>query len=228
MLIIGLTGGVASGKNFVAHQFEKLRFPVFDADLEVHKLLAGNQEIFKKIQVNFPQTIRNNQIDRKLLGAEVFNNLEKLDILEAIIYPELHKQEQKFIKECRYSRQKIVILNIPLLFEKSGNKRCHHTISITLPTRTQFHRFKQRYQKQHGQDKEQVINQKFKQIISRQMTNHQRKRQADLIIHSGLSKAFTTRQVYKIAKSLINQYPKTIKKLQLNRLYSIKAAAIVN
>jgi dephospho-CoA kinase len=117
MKIIGLTGGVASGKNFVAFHFERLKIPVFDADAQVHNLLSNNEEIFLKIKNNFPNSIKNNKIDRKILGAEVLMDEKKLLKLEKIIYPILRKKEDEFIK----------------------------TISIIISPKIQFERFKKRF-----------------------------------------------------------------------------------
>ena len=191
MLILGLTGGVASGKNFVASQFRKLKIPVFDADLEVHKLLANNQEIFTQVKNTFPKAIVNGKIDRKLLGEEVLDHKEKLHNLEQIIYPKLRKEENLFIKNCRIKKHKIVVLNIPLLFEKDGYKRCHKTIAVITSPLIQFQRFKSRFPLQPDL----IVHKKFKNIVSHQINNLERKKRADFLIYNGLSKAFTVRQV---------------------------------
>lgn len=191
MLIIGLTGGVASGKNFVASQFQKLKIPVFDADLEVHKLLANDQEIILMIKKIFPKSVVNGKIDRKILGEEVLDDREKLDNLEKIIYPKLRKKENLFIKNCRVQRQKTVVLNIPLLFEKDGYKRCHKTIAVIVSPSLQFYRFKSRFKSQDNG----LIYKKFQNITKHQINNLQRKNRADFIIYNGLSKSFATKQV---------------------------------
>ncbi len=193
MLIIGLTGGVASGKNFVANQFVKFKIPVFDADLEVHKLFAKNKEIFSQVKKIFPKAIIDGKVDRKILGGEVLVDKEKLQILEQIIYPHLRKKEDSFIKNCRIRQQKIAILNIPLLFEKGGYKKCHKTIAIVIPPSIQLQRFKNRLKAK--ENNAELIFEKFKNITKNQLNNSQRKNRADFLIYSGLSKGFTTKQV---------------------------------
>ncbi len=208
MLIVGLTGGVASGKNFVASQFKRLKIPVFDADLEVHKLLASDKEIFLQVKQNFPKAIIDGKIDRVILGEEVLGDKNKLQNMEQIIYPQLRKKENLFIKNCRARRQKIAILNIPLLFEKGGYKRCHKTIAVIVSPAMQLHRFKNRQkspqkspQKSHQKNfkpKEmdsELIYKKFKNITAHQINNLQRKSRADFLIYNGLSKGFTMEQV---------------------------------
>ena len=194
MLILGLTGGVASGKNFVASCFKRLKIPVFDADLEVHMLLLGNKNIFKQIQQNFPDSIINNKIDRKILGEQVFANQQKLHNLEQIIYPILRVREDSFIKNCRRNHQQMAILNIPLLFEKGGYKRCHKSIAIITPPKTQLSRFKNRLKSKIVGDSK-LICKKFYDITKYQIDNLQRKKIANYIIYNGLNKAFTFRQV---------------------------------
>ena len=167
MLIVGLTGGVASGKSFVASHLQRLKIPVFDADLQVHKLLANSGEIFLQVKKLFPKSIVSGQIDRKMLGAEVFGDQKKLQNLEQIIYPYLQKQENIFIKNCRRNRHKIAVLNIPLLFEKGGNKRCHKTIVVIVSKRVQFNRFKCRFVLE---DKN-LVEKKFQNITKHQINN---------------------------------------------------------
>jgi dephospho-CoA kinase len=207
MLIIGLTGGVASGKNFVASQFEKLKIPVFDADLQVHKLLASNKEVFLLVKQNFPKAIIDDRIDRKLLGAEVFKDKNKLQKLEQIIYPFLQKEEDLFIKNCRVKHHKIVLLNIPLLFEKSSQKnssynRCDKSIAVIVSPLVQFQRFKKRLKLQNNFEHDTALV-KFKNITNHQLKNQQRKVFADFLIYNGLSKIFTTKQVKNIIPLLL-------------------------
>ncbi len=199
MLIIGLTGGVASGKNFVSSQLQRLKIPVFDADLEVHKLLASDREIFLAVKKQFPKSIVNKRIDRKILGSEVFGRQKKLHKLEQIIYPKLRKREDFFIKNNRRRHIKMIALNIPLLFEKGGYKKCHKTIAVIVPKRIQLHRFKNRFK----DSDERSIERKFKHITSNQINNLQRKNQADFLIHNGLGKSFCYQQTQTIIKKCL-------------------------
>ena len=198
MLIVGLTGGVASGKSFVADQFKKLRIPVFDADFEVHKLLTGDPVIFEKVKNNFSKAIIDNKIDRKILGAEVFGDKNKLQNLEQIIYPQLRKKEEQFIKNCHLTKNKIAVLNIPLLFEKGGYKRCDKVIAVIASKRVRFDRFKKRFEIKNNADL-QMIEQKFGHIFKSQTSDLKRKKLADFLIYNGLGKGFCCQQVSWIA-----------------------------
>ncbi|MFT5703613.1 MAG: dephospho-CoA kinase [Rickettsiales bacterium] len=204
MLIIGLTGGVASGKNFVANHFEKLNIPVYDADLEVHKLLSEDREIFLEIKNKFPAAIQNCQIDRKILGKEVLSHSQKLADLEQIIYPKLRQQENSFIKKHFRRRSKMVVLNIPLLFEKGGYKKCDKTIVIIAPNKVRFNRFAKRFSKNKDYSLK-SIEEKFVIIKNNQISDLERKKRADFLIYNGLGKAFCINQIESIIKKICKE-----------------------
>ena len=94
MKIIGLTGGIAAGKNFVSEIFSKEGAWIFDADKESHKILEENQEIISLVIEKFPQAAQNNKICREILGKIVFGDAKNLKILEEIIYPNVRKNYQ--------------------------------------------------------------------------------------------------------------------------------------
>lgn len=204
MRIIGLSGGVASGKNFIAEIFAKKGAALFDADKEVHNLLQSNSEIISQIRNNFPESFIDNKINRKILGEIVFNNKEKLEKLEEILHPKVRQNYQKFLKKAHQHNKKLVILNIPLLLEKGGYK-CDKIIAIIIPEKTQKQRFLQRHLKLNKNYFTQnliQLEQRFYQIKSKQFNNLQRKQQADFIIFNGLSKYYTLQQINKICSKM--------------------------
>lgn len=200
MLIIGLTGGVASGKSFVQEMLRLEKIPVFDADYEVHQLIAENKKVISAIKKSFPNSVVNDKIDRKILGLEVFDNKEKLTKLEQIIYPSLHKKEDEFIKENQRKKAKFVVLNIPLLLEKKRDKNCDKIIAILASKQIRFERFKKRFKNESLLE----IKKKFNQIVSNQTSDLQRKSKADFLIYNSSSKAFCARQVKSIIKTICN------------------------
>lgn len=204
MLIVGLTGSIASGKNFVADLFADFGIPVFDADAEVHKIFANDKQVLAEIKEKFPSAIIDNKINRELLGREVFNDAKKLAVLEAIIHPKVQKNERDFIKKSRELGAKIVLLNIPLLFEKDGYKRCDKTIVVTAPYFIQKRRFiaREKVQNSHKIFDNKVAVKKFQQIISKQLNNAARLKMADFVIHNGFGKIYTLWQVKKILRQL--------------------------
>lgn len=96
MKIIGLTGGIASGKNFIAEIFAKNGAVIFDADVEVHKLLESDKSTIEEVINSFPESFIEQKINRKILGKIVFSNSKKLEILEKILHPKVRKKYQSF------------------------------------------------------------------------------------------------------------------------------------
>ncbi len=197
MKIIGLAGGVASGKNFIAEIFAKHGAAVFDADQEVHNLLKNDQVTISEIKNYFPESFVNNEIDRTTLGKIVFSNQEKLKILEDIIHKKVRESYYFFLKSVRKLGKKIIVLNIPLLLEKKSYK-CDKIIAISISKIAQKQRFISRSKMQNLDE----ATTRFYQIYSRQISNLERKKKADFIIFNGLSKGHTIKQVEKIITQL--------------------------
>lgn len=206
MKIVGLSGGIASGKNFVAEIFAQNGAAIFDADSQVHYLLKEDKSVILEVKKHFPESFADQKIDRKILGKIVFSNQDKLDILEKIIHPKVKERYQEFLKKSQSENRKIAILNIPLLLEKDGYK-FDKIIAITTSPSIQKKRFLARarksniknFTKEKGQ-----LEKKFEQIRSKQITNSQRKQAADFVINSSFSKAKTISQTKQILSLLQN------------------------
>lgn len=211
MKIIGLTGGIASGKNFVADIFAKNGAAVFDADIEVHKMFEDDKALILKVGGIFPQSLLDTiidhkksekklfskKIDRKILGKIVFSDEKKLKILEEIIHPILRKKYQDFLIKSKKEKRKIVVLNIPLLLEKQGYS-CDKIISLIISPSIQKRRF---FARKKNEPKAE-LEKKFKKILQLQLTNKERKEKSDFVINTRFSKANTIRQVRKILQKL--------------------------
>ena len=203
MLIIGLTGSVASGKNFVADQFKKFNIYVFDADEQVHNILAYDKEVIKKVIEHYPSSIVNGNINRKALGQVVFSNKEKLDILESIIYPVLDRKRQNFLQQHQNKKEKIVILNIPLLFEKGIYKGCDFNILVTAFKINREKRFLDR-----GKSKDSVkeLKNRFKLISQNQMIDSLKRKMSDFVIDNNRDESYVIKQIKKILHSINSDY----------------------
>lgn len=202
MIIIGVTGLVASGKDFVSDCFKKLGAKIFDADQEAHQILLQDQEAKNKILRFFPNAVKNGVIDRKELGKLVFNNQEKLQLLESIIHPILKRKRQKFIAKSYRQNTKIIVLNIPLLFEKNIHKECNKTILVVSPKHIQKQRFIDRSKENINFNETELVK-KFYNILKNQQPNFKKKKFADFIINNGQNKFNTFCQVQKIFNQII-------------------------
>ncbi len=203
--IIGLTGGIASGKNFVAEIFAQNGAAVFDADKEVHKLLELDQSTIQEVKKNFPASFVAQKIDRKILGTIVFADAQKLQILEKILHPKVRKKYQEFLNVARKEKKKIAVLNIPLLLETSGYE-CDQILAIVAPPSIQKRRFLARAKKSDPKNfarEKKNLEKKFEQIRAKQISNSERKSKADFVISASKSKADAVKQVEEVIHKLL-------------------------
>ncbi len=191
--IIGLTGGIASGKNFVSEVFAKNGAVIFDADKEVHRLLELDQSTIDAVKKNFPESFIEKKIDRKILGKIVFADKEKLKILEKILHPEVRSSCQKFLKKASEEKKEIAVLNIPLLLE-TGHYRCDYVIAISAPIAIRKKRFLARLESANVKI--------FNQICAKQISDAEREKKAAFVINSGGSKGDVARRVKSILSEL--------------------------
>lgn len=133
MKVIGLTGSIGMGKSVLAGQFKRLRVPVHESDAVVHALLGVGGLAVPAIARAFPTVVKNGIVDRKALGALVFNDPKKRRMLEGILHPLVRASSRAFLKGARRRGHKIAVLDIPLLFETRQEGRCHMIICVTAP-----------------------------------------------------------------------------------------------
>lgn len=129
--ILGLTGSIGMGKSTAAAMFRRAHVPVFDADAEVHRLQGPGGALVAAIEARFPGTTGPNGVDRAALGAKVLGHREALHALEAIIHPAVARAQQLFLR--RHRARPLVVLDIPLLFEKGGWRRVGAIAVVSAP-----------------------------------------------------------------------------------------------
>jgi dephospho-CoA kinase len=183
MIIIGVTGSIGSGKSHFCKVFAKNKGVKFlSSDEQVHKIYAKDKNLFKQIAKIFPTAIVEDKIDRKILGDIVFQDVKKKKQLESIVYPILAHHRKKFISHAKRAGVKIVLLEIPLLFENGLNAECDYTVTLYCSPLIQ----KARVMKREGMTEE-----KFANILKTQMSVVQKIRLSDFAINTGNSKQFT-------------------------------------
>lgn len=131
MLKIGLTGGIGSGKSTVAKIIEVLGIPVYYADTEAKRLMNSNEKIKESIRQHFGEaTYKKEELDRKYLADIVFNNPEKLDLLNALIHPVTIKDAEEWMQRqaAPYS-----IKEAALLFESGAAENLDFVIGVYAP-----------------------------------------------------------------------------------------------
>jgi dephospho-CoA kinase len=192
MKIIGLTGGIGMGKSTAAAAFRRARIPVFDADATVHRLQGPGGAALPAISAAFPGTVRDNRLDRAALRAAVLGKPEALKRLERIVHPMVRVAEQRFLAHARRGRSRAAVLDIPLLLETDGGRRADLIVVVSAPRAIQIHRVRQR----RGMNAADVA-----AVIARQMPDVDKRRHADVVIRTGLSRHYALRRL----RRLINQ-----------------------
>jgi dephospho-CoA kinase len=173
MLVLGLTGSVGMGKSTAAAFFADEGVPVHDADAAVHRLYAG--EAAPLIEAAFPGTTRAGVVDREALGRRVLGDAGALARLEAIVHPLVRREEERFLSDAAASGAGVAVLDIPLLFETGGDRRCDAVVVVSAPADVQRERVMQR---------EGMTEEKFRAIIAKQMPDSEKRRRADFVVDS--------------------------------------------
>ncbi len=188
MKILGLTGSIGMGKSTAAAMFRQLGVPVFDADACVHRLQAAGGKALPKIERLFPGTTSATGLDRAKLGAAVFGQPLLLKKLEALMHPLVNSERVAWLARQRRLRQKLVVLDIPLLFEKGGARQCDFIAVVSAPRHVQAARVLARA----GMTPE-----KFAAILTSQMPDAEKRRRADVVLPTGLGRRLTRDAIYR-------------------------------
>jgi dephospho-CoA kinase len=184
MFVLGLTGSIGMGKTTTARLFEESGVPVYDSDAAVHRLYEG--EAVALIEQAFPGTTSGGKVDRQRLGERVIGNADALKQLESIVHPLVRSEEVKFLAAARERGDPTVLLDIPLLFETGGEKRCDAVVVVSAPAEIQRQRVLQR----PGMTAE-----KLDALLAKQMPDEEKRRRADFIVDSGQGIEEARRQV---------------------------------
>jgi dephospho-CoA kinase len=189
MFVLGLTGSIGMGKSETAKMFRRLGVPVYDADAEVHKLLARGGEAVAAVEAAFPGVVKDGAVDRQALGARVFGKPDELRRLEAILHPRVGARQRRFLARHAARGTRLVVLDIPLLFEGNGEARCDATVCVSAPPGLQ----KWRVMRRPG-----MTEQKFHDIVARQVPDKVKRQRADYVVLTGLGRAESFRHVARI------------------------------
>jgi dephospho-CoA kinase len=191
MKIIGLTGGIGMGKSTASACFRRHRVPIFDADQAVHELQAVGGRAVRPIEAAFPGTTRDGVVDREALRRAVLGNPAALKILERIVHPLVRNAEKRFLAAARRAGKSLVVLDIPLLLETGGEKRVDLVVVVSAPAAVQAARVMRR----PGMTRERLA-----AIRARQMPDAEKRRRADVVIHSGLSRYFAVAAIRRLLR----------------------------
>ncbi|PKW21016.1 dephospho-CoA kinase [Flavobacterium lindanitolerans] len=171
--IIGLTGGIGSGKSSIAKHIESLGIPVYIADTEAKKILDTADVIAKVIALFGDDILENGKIDRKKIAALVFQDPEKLKKYNAIIHPEVYLHFQNWVKQ--HNNYPLVVKEAAILFESGSYKDCDKIILVTAPKENRIQRVMKR---------DAVTREAVEQRMSHQWDDETKKSMSDFIIEN--------------------------------------------
>ena len=171
MFILGLTGSIGMGKSATAGMFAEEGVPVQDADAVVHALYEG--EATPLIEAAFPGTAAAGKVDRVKLGAQVIGNPEAIQRLEQIVHPLVALKRDEFLAQSARAGADVAVLDIPLLFETGGDKRCDAVVVVSAPAEVQ----RERVLTRPGMTED-----RFLAIQAKQMPDAEKRSRADFIV----------------------------------------------
>ncbi len=157
MKVVGLTGGIGSGKTTIAKMFEEQGIPVYYADDEAKKLMNTSELIKQKLISAFGEdSYQNEKLNRAYLAEQVFNDKEKLKTINSIVHPEVDRHFKEWVSA---QQSKIVVQENAILFESGKKDRFDVIITVTAPEEVRIRRVVKRDQTSEEQVKARIKNQ---------------------------------------------------------------------
>ena len=193
MIVLGLTGSIGMGKSTTAKFFKQKGIPVYDADETVHQLYQ-DESVIKRITAIFDDCLTDNHIDRAKISRQIVQDPAKLVSLEKIIHPLVREKENAFVATHRKNGDKLVVLDIPLLFETGGLERVDKIAVVSAPMEIQRQRVLQR----DGWTEE-----KFQAVLARQISDSEKRMRADFIIDTSKGLEYAENEVDNIISHLM-------------------------
>ncbi len=191
MTIVGLTGGIGSGKTTVANFFKGLNVPVYIADDEAKKLMNVSKILKRKIKKLFgDEAYINDELNRPFIASKIFNDKSLLDKMNAIVHPKVGKH---FLKWLEKQEHPYVIKEAAILFENEGYKDCDYIITVIADKQVRIKRILER---------DNTSTQKINAIMQNQWNDEDRVKLSDFVIVNNTLKN-TKEQVFEIHKKLL-------------------------
>ena len=183
-IIVGITGGIGSGKSTLSSFLKKKGYSVHDSDKEVSLIYKKPPTEFKKILIKtgLSKAIKKNHIDKKIIISKFFTKKEKKTKIEKYLHFEVQKKRNLFIKKNKAKKENIIFLDIPLLFENNLDSFFTKIICIIS---------KKEIRQKRTQKTKKISKKIFTQIVKNQTSDKERKKRADyLIVNNGSKKNF--------------------------------------
>ena len=196
MIIVGLTGGIASGKSYVVSHLINIKIATHASDMEVRALYKEPSKVFLSFlnKEGFKEAVIKKNINKTAIRDKIFYNKQLKNKLEKFIHNEVSKKRIIFLK--KHKRDKIVFLDIPLLFENKLEKICDYVCSTIAPIKMRVSRAMNR----KGMNKK-ILN----QIIKNQIEDKERKKKSNYLIDTSKTRTKTCLQVDKMIYDILKE-----------------------
>ena len=172
-IILGLTGSIGMGKTTTAKMFAKYGIPVWEADTSVHKLYSKEGEAVELFKEKLPSSIVNNEVSRAELKKLINDDERNLKTIEMLIHPLVSKDRKRFVTGAKKKNIPLIVLDIPLLFEKGHEKFVDYIAVVSVAAETQRKRVLER---------ETMTPKMLKKILKIQMPDSEKRQKADFVI----------------------------------------------
>lgn len=194
-IILGLTGGIATGKSTADNFFLENNIPVVDTDKIAHDLMEPDQASYLAIVNYFGKDILNNnqEIDRKKLGQIVFSDRNQLAKLNELTHPLIYQETQRQLDEFVKQKQSLIVMDVPLLFESGFDALADQTLIVSADPEVQLQRLMDR----NNLTKTDAMNR-----INSQMSLQEKEQKANYVIYNNSSRDELNRQLQELVKKI--------------------------
>ena len=204
MKVIGLTGGIGTGKSSVAGFFREKGVPVIDLDEIVHELQRPGKQVYRRIVEEFGESILNSDgtINRKLLGKIVFSDRSKLEKLNSIVHPAVIEKLKDILMKYQSAGQEMLVVEVPLLYEVGLEKLFDHVVVVYAPEEIQI----ERIMKRDGLSREEALSR-----IRNQLSIEEKRRRADVVIDNSGNLEKTRKEFERVFSILYDSSEKGVR-----------------
>ena len=194
--VVAITGGIGSGKSTFSNEVIKKGIKLLDSDKQVGQIYKKPSKDFLNFlkKINLGESIKNNKINKEYIFNTIFfNNSVKLK-LEEYIFKKIREERKKFIENAKKNKEKIIFLDIPLLFENNLEDQFDTIITIISSKKNRFKRLKK---------SKHISIETFKKILRSQTTDVKRKKKSDIILYNNSSKEIYLKQINSVLEKIV-------------------------
>jgi len=198
MIVVGLTGGIASGKSTITNFLKKKKFPVHDSDSVVKKIYSNPSQKFLSHlkKTNLQHAVKGKKINKEMIRNEIFKNKRKKTKLEKFIHGEVKKSRDLYIKKNKAKKTKMLFIDVPLLFESKLTHLCDYIVLLYVPNKIKI----KRCLKRKGMNKKIIL-----RILKNQMGDRYKKKKSDFVINTSKTKKNSFKMILSIIDNIKNQ-----------------------